>query len=124
MFPVLGDAEVTHTWGGPIGVPRDWCASAGLDRGTGLGWAGGYVGDGVATTNLAGRTLADLIAGRDTGLVSLPWVNHRSRRWEVEPLRWLGANTALRMLARADRVEARTGHPARSAGLAARLIGL
>jgi glycine/D-amino acid oxidase-like deaminating enzyme len=93
MFPVLGDAEVTHTWGGPIGVPRDWCASVGLDRGTGLGWAGGYVGDGVATTNLAGRTLADLIAGRDTSLVSLPWVNHRSRRWEVEPLRWLGART-------------------------------
>ena len=124
MFPVLGDTEVTHTWGGPIGVPRDWCASVGLDRGTGLGWAGGYVGDGVATTNLAGRTLADLIAGRDTSLVSLPWVNHRSRRWEVEPLRWLGANAALRVLARADRVEARTGHPARSAELAARLIGI
>jgi glycine/D-amino acid oxidase-like deaminating enzyme len=124
MFPVLGDTEVTHAWGGPIGVPRDWCASVGLDRGTGLGWAGGYVGDGVATTNLAGRTLADLIAGRDTSLVALPWVNHRSRRWEVEPLRWLGANAALRVLARADRVEARTGHQARSAELAARLIGI
>ena len=123
MFPVLGDTEVTHRWGGPIGVPRDWCASVGLDRGTGLGWAGGSVGDGVATTNLAGRTLADLIAGRDTSLVSLPWVNHRSRRWEVEPLRWLGTNAALRVLARADRVEARTGHPAHSAGLVARLIG-
>jgi glycine/D-amino acid oxidase-like deaminating enzyme len=124
MFPVLGDTEVTHTWGGPIGVPRDWCASVGLDRGTGLGWAGGYVGDGVATTNLAGRTLADLITGRDSSLVSLPWVNHRSPRWEVEPLRWLGTNATLRVLARADRVEARTGHPARSAGIVSRLIGI
>ncbi|HUK68091.1 MAG TPA: FAD-binding oxidoreductase [Streptosporangiaceae bacterium] len=123
MFPVLADAAVTHTWGGPLGVPRDWCASVGLDRSTGLGWAGGYVGDGVGTTNLAGRTLADLILRRDTSLVTLPWVNHSSRRWEVEPLRWLGMNGALRVMARADRVEARTGRPARSADLCSRLLG-
>jgi glycine/D-amino acid oxidase-like deaminating enzyme len=123
MFPVLGHPEVTHTWGGPLGVTRDWCAAASLDRGTGLGWAGGYVGDGVGTTNLAGRTLTDLILCRDTSLVTLPWVNHRSRRWEFEPLRWLGANGALRVMARADRVEARTGRPARSAELFGRLLG-
>jgi len=123
MFPVLDEAAVTHTWGGPLGIPRDWCASVGLDQGTGLGWAGGYVGDGVATTNLAGRTLTDLILRRDTDLVRLPWVNHRSRRWEIEPLRWLGANAALRAMTRSDRVEARTGRPARSASLLTRLIG-
>ena len=32
-----------------------------MDRETGLGWAGGYVGTGVSTTNLAGRTLRDLV---------------------------------------------------------------
>ena len=67
--------------------------SVGLDREQGLAWAGGYVGDGVATTNLAGRTLADLITGRDTDLTRLLWVGHRSRRWEPEPLRWLGIRT-------------------------------
>jgi glycine/D-amino acid oxidase-like deaminating enzyme len=82
LFPVLGDVAVTHGWGGPIGVPRDWCASVGLDRSTGLGWAGGYVGDGVATTNLAGRTLADLITGTDSEITRLPWVDHHSPRWE------------------------------------------
>ena len=50
------------------GVARSACprlvASVGLDRHTGIGWAGGYVGDGVTTTNLAGRTLADLVLGR------------------------------------------------------------
>ena len=61
LFPVLGRPG-THGWGGPLGVPRDWFASVGLDRATGIGWAGGYVGDGLATTNLAGRTLPDLVS--------------------------------------------------------------
>jgi glycine/D-amino acid oxidase-like deaminating enzyme len=123
LFPVLGDVTVTHGWGGPIGVPRDWCASAGLDRATGLGWAGGYVGDGVATTNLAGRTLADLITGTDTEITRLPWVGHRSPRWEPEPLRWLGINAGLQVMNWADRQEARTGRPSRAARVAGRLLG-
>ena len=123
LFPVLADFKVTHTWGGPLGVPRDWCASVGLDPATGLGWAGGYVGDGVATTNLAGRTLADLILGQDTPLTRLPWVGHRSPRWETEPLRWLGANAGLQLMSFADRQEARTGRPSRAADLFGRFLG-
>ena len=69
---------------------------------TGLAWAGGYVGDGVSTTNLAGRTLADLILSRDTELTALPWVNHRSPNWEPEPLRWLGVNAGLWAMSGAD----------------------
>ena len=61
LFPAARDAAITHRWGGPLGVPRDWFSSVGLDRSEGIAWAGGYVGDGVSTTNLAGRTLADLI---------------------------------------------------------------
>ena len=80
LFPVLDDVVITHTWGGPLGIARDWCASVGLDPATGIGWAGGYVGDGLSTTNLAGRTLADLITGSDTELTRLPWVGHRSPR--------------------------------------------
>jgi glycine/D-amino acid oxidase-like deaminating enzyme len=123
LFPVLGTARITHAWGGPIGVPRDWCASVGLDRSTGLGWAGGYVGDGVSTTNLAGRTLADLITGADTDLTRLPWVGHRSPHWEPEPLRWLGVNAGLQVMSWADRHEARTGRPARAAALVGRYLG-
>jgi glycine/D-amino acid oxidase-like deaminating enzyme len=133
LFPVLGHAvpddpaaggvAVAQAWGGPLGVPRDWCASAGLDRATGLGWAGGYVGDGVATTNLAGRTLTDLILGADTGLTRLPWVGHRSPDWEVEPLRWLGANAGLRAMSWADQREDSTGRPSLVARLAGRFLG-
>jgi glycine/D-amino acid oxidase-like deaminating enzyme len=117
LFPALEGVAITHTWGGPIGIARDWCASVGLDQATGVGWAGGYVGDGLSTTNLAGRTLADLITGTDSELTRLPWVGHRSPSWEPEPLRWLGVNAGLRMMTWADRAEARTGRPSRAAAV-------
>ncbi|MGN9774189.1 NAD(P)/FAD-dependent oxidoreductase [Micromonospora sp. H33] len=124
LFPVLGpDVLVTHTWGGPLGVARDWAASVGLDGASGLAWAGGYVGDGVGTSNLAGRTLADLIRGDDTDLTRLPWVNHRSPKWEPEPLRWLAVNTGLKIMQSADRAELRWHRPSRRAALFNRLLG-
>lgn len=123
LFPVLGDVPVTHAWGGPIGISRDWCASAGLDRSTGLGWAGGYVGDGVSTTNLAGRTLADLITGSDTEMTRLPWVGHRSPDWEAEPLRWLAMNAGLQVMSWADSQEAKSGRLSWAAGLMGRFLG-
>ena len=58
LFPVMSDFKVTHHWGGAIAAPRDWYSSAGLDRATGMAWAGGYIGDGVSATNLAGRAFA------------------------------------------------------------------
>jgi len=124
LLPQLADAGVgfTHAWGGPLGIARDWAASVGLDRSTGLAWAGGYVGDGVGTSNLAGRTLADLVLGRDSDLVSLPWVDHHSRRWEPEPLRWLGINAGLRAMQLADWEERRTQHPSVVARAMAPLI--
>jgi glycine/D-amino acid oxidase-like deaminating enzyme len=113
LFPTLDDVAFPFHWGGPLGVPRDWQCAVTLDRPAGLAVAGGYVGDGVATTNLAGRTLADLITGEASELVGLPWVDHRSRRWEPEPLRWLGINAALRLAARADAAESRPGRSPR-----------
>jgi len=123
LFPVLSDVAITHTWGGPIGIARDWCASVGLDPSTGIGWAGGYVGDGLSTTNLAGRTLADLITGKDSEVTRLPWVGHRSPRWEPEPLRWLGINAGLRAMTWADNAEARTGRQSRTASALGRFLG-
>jgi glycine/D-amino acid oxidase-like deaminating enzyme len=123
LFPVVADYEVTHEWGGALAIPRDWHASVGLDRQRGLAWAGGYVGDGVATTNLAGRTLAQLITSQDSDLMRLPWVGHSSRSWEPEPLRWLGVNGGRLLMTSADRAESRTGRPAKRAKAFARFIG-
>lgn len=107
LIPQIGAARITHRWGGPLAVPRDFTASVAFDPITGLARAGGYVGDGVAATNLAGRTLADLLVGRDTELTRLPWVDHVSRRWEPEPLRWAGVNAGRFLAATNDRYEAR-----------------
>ena len=119
LFPQTSSVAISHSWGGPLGVPRDWHASVRFDPRTRIGSAGGYVGDGLSTTNLAGRTLADLVTGTDSALTSLPWVGHRSPRWEVEPLRFLGANAGLLAMTAADAEESVTGRRS----LAARVMG-
>jgi len=107
MLPQIREVEIEQGWCGVLAVPRDWCATVDFDVRAGLGWAGGYVGHGVTSANLAGRTLADLVIGRDTGLTGLAWVGHRSRRWEPEPLRWIGVVGLHRAYAWADRHESR-----------------
>lgn len=105
MFPAAADVPIAQAWCGVLGVPRDWCATVDLDEQTGLGTAGGYVGSGLTTTNLAGRTLADLVLRRDTDLTHLPWVGRRVRPWEPEPLRWLGVQAMYMLYREADRRE-------------------
>jgi len=120
-FPVLEDARFTHAWGGPLAAPRDWMPTMSHDPASGVATARGYTGQGVATANLSGRTLADLILGRDTAITSLPTVNHEPRPWEPEPLRWLGARYVQRGLMRVDDRAERTGNPPTGKTLAERL---
>lgn len=106
LFPNLANVEITHHWGGPLGITRDWHPSLGVDVHTGLAWAGGYVGEGVAAAALAGRTLADLITDRSSTRTDLAWVHHHSRQWEPEPLRWVGINAMVQLTRFADHREA------------------
>ncbi len=123
-FPAAAGARIDHAWCGTLGVPRDWCASLGYDPATGMGFAGGYVGIGVSTSNLSGRVLCDLVLGRDSDLTRLAFVNRPTRRWEPEPLRWLGVRGMYAGLGIADRQEARPGAgPSKLAALAYRLAG-
>ncbi|MET9115801.1 FAD-dependent oxidoreductase [Streptomyces longwoodensis] len=126
FFPALAGVRVEHAWSGVLGVPRDWCATVTVDRATGLGWAGGYVGSGVATTNLAARTLRDLVlSDTPTDLTTLPWVHHKVRRWEPEPLRWLAVHTLYATYRTADHREEslRTQGTSRLAAAANRIAG-
>ncbi|WAM19186.1 NAD(P)/FAD-dependent oxidoreductase [Rhodococcus sp. JS3073] len=125
VFPHLSEVRVAHAWSGNLAVPRDWSASIQLDADTGLGWAGGYSGHGVATTNLAARTMRDLILGKQTSLTRAPWVGHISPNWEPEPIRWLGSRMVHRAFWLADRHEAKgratTSPIARAASRVARM---
>ncbi len=102
FFPVLAQHEISHRWGGALGIPRTWTPSVGLDRRAGLGWAGGYVGEGVGPANLAGRTLAELIVERDTHRTTLPLVGKPFPKWEPEPLRFVGYAALTRLAERLD----------------------
>ncbi len=109
MFPQLANYKITHRWGGALGVARDWMASVQLDPVSKLAQAGGYVGDGVGTSHLFGKTLAHLILGRRSIETELCFVNHVSPNWEIEPLRFIAARGAMIAAAIADQVEGTTG---------------
>ncbi|MDY6998668.1 MAG: FAD-binding oxidoreductase, partial [Actinomycetota bacterium] len=107
ILPQVAEVPIAHGWCGVLAVPRDWEATVDFDPATGLGAAGGYVGHGVTATNLAARTLAELALGRTSALTELPWVGHRSRNWEPEPLRWIGVRGMYLAYKAADWHEAR-----------------
>ena len=114
-FPQAASSKIDHAWCGVLGVPRDWCASVGFDQQSKIGWAGGYVGVGVSTTNLAARTLADLALNKTTDLTQLPWVNRTPKKWEHEPFRWIGIRAMYGILRYADHQERNQLTPARLA---------
>ena len=113
MFPVLEGSAFSHRWGGLMGVPTSWRPSVSFDRAAGFGTAGGYVGEGVGASNLAGRIMADLVLARDTDVTHLPWVDDACERWPHEPLRWLGAKAMTLLGNQADRVELSQGRPSK-----------
>ena len=125
LFPATLDCKIDFAWSGVLGVPRDWCAGVGYDQKTGLGWAGGYTGQGVAATNLAGRTLADLIQNKKSELTSMPWIDRKARKWEIEPFRWLGVQTIYAAYRKADKIESgrESDEEARVARIAALISG-
>jgi glycine/D-amino acid oxidase-like deaminating enzyme len=123
LFPTL-EGSITHRWGGPLAMPRDLSPSVLVDYSTGLASAGGYTGDGVVLSYVAANALADLITepGAETPYTQLPFVQRASKRWEIEPLRWLGINVGLALAAWADRVEEKKGKASRASHCLDRLF--
>lgn len=107
LFPQLKNVKITHSWGGNLGMSRHFKPHMLCDQANGIALSGGYGGEGVGASNLGGRTLADLILGRDTDLVRQPWVIAQRgldalRAWEPEPIRWLGYNAIIRSFVHED----------------------
>ncbi|WP_025854671.1 FAD-binding oxidoreductase [Pseudomonas sp. CHM02] len=109
LFPQLKNVKITHSWGGNLGMSRQFRPHMLCDHKTGIALSGGYGGEGVGATNLGGRTLADLILGHDTPLIHQPWVIRERglealKPWEPEPCRWLGYNAIIRSFVHEDQV--------------------
>ena len=111
FFPSLRGKHITHAWGGVMGVSRTLKPAVCFDTNTRFGWAGGFFGDGVGATNLAGRTMADLVLSRDTERSHALWVNPEgekalsARLWEPEPIRWVGVQTRAKLMDWTDNAE-------------------
>ncbi|MFZ9694017.1 MAG: NAD(P)/FAD-dependent oxidoreductase, partial [Candidatus Nanopelagicales bacterium] len=123
MFPSIGNVEITHQWAGVLGIFRDWYPRVSFEKETGFAYAGGYIGDGVGSSALAGKTLAHLISDTPTHLTELPWLNRPIRRWEIEPLRYLGISFGLNAMTFADYEEKITKRPSIIGKLMSPLIG-
>ncbi|MFM2277854.1 MAG: hypothetical protein RLZZ444_85 [Pseudomonadota bacterium] len=118
LFPQLAGVKITHGWGGNLGMTRRFRPFMLADRRSGIASAGGYGGEGVGASNLAGRTLADLILGEDSLLTRAPWairdksLDEALKVWEPEPFRWLGYSAVVNAFTWEDRVLANPKSPA------------
>jgi glycine/D-amino acid oxidase-like deaminating enzyme len=113
--------KFTHSWGGALGWSRDYMPTMTFDPRENLAMAGAYTGTGVATANLSGRLLADLITHQDTDLTRLPMATHQPRKWEPEPFRFLGVRYVQRGFAKLDEKAEHTGLPPTGKSLVERL---
>lgn len=109
LFPQLRNVELTHAWGGNLGMARRFRPHMIIDRNAGIALSGGYGGEGVGASNLGGRTLAALILGQDNELTRQPWVLGDAplknlSGWEPEPCRWLGYNAIIKSFVHEDKV--------------------
>ncbi|MDQ8046418.1 MAG: FAD-dependent oxidoreductase, partial [Patulibacter sp.] len=122
VWPQAQHVPIDHRWSGSLAVPRDWCASCGLDEATGRAWIGGYAGHGVGASFVLARSLAAQLRGVPDPVGPQPWTLHRARAWEPEPLRWLASQAIVKLLASADEIES-AGGTTRRAQLVHRFLG-
>jgi hypothetical protein len=94
----------------------------GFNPRTGVALAYGYSGEGVATANLSGRVLTDLLTGTNSELSRLPMTSHQPVPWEPEPLRSIGVNLVHRSRTKEIEQVERTGGYSEKPSLATRVF--
>ena len=120
LFPQLEGINFEYRWGGPVALTRRWQSYLNFDQSSGRAAIGGYVGDGVTLSYLAGKTLAQKINNIKT--LDLPFVDQKIGRWEPEPIRYLAVNAGFKATVAADIEERITNRPSLIANLVDPLI--
>jgi len=91
-FPQLEGVRFTHNWGGTLGITKDGMPSVGnLGDADNIFYAGAFNGEGVVMTQLAGRIVAERIAGEQTPLARLAMVDKEMPYIGPELVRNVGA---------------------------------
>jgi glycine/D-amino acid oxidase-like deaminating enzyme len=128
LVPALEGRRITHSWGGPIDVSPSHIPQIGSLDGSPVHYAFGFTGNGVGPSQLAGRTMAALAAGRADPVTELPIVGADAGAWvPPEPLAWLGGRVVRHALVRRERLaeEGRRADPVTRAICAApRALGM
>ena len=107
IFPQLRDVGFAYRWGGPVSVNLEMTPEIGFIGDERVIYATGYIGHGLSASHLAGRLIADLLAGEQTELTDFWIVNRKAIPWPGEPFSYLG-KAGVRLALRAwDRWEER-----------------
>ena len=101
-FPMWSDVRFAYAYGGCVAITGTFLPYVGT-LGGGVYYGYGYNGHGVAPSHTVGRTLADLVLGRDGEYTDLVFVDQKESRLPGEPLRYLGTRLTTALLERQDR---------------------
>ena len=94
LFPFLKGIKITHEWGGRLGITFDGLPSIGRRGKHGnIYYSGGYYGHGLAFSQLAGKMLAELMAGEKTELTDHFLINRSLFGVPSASITYLGANS-------------------------------
>ena len=119
MFPSLKHKKVDYKWGGAVSVNLDQTPEIAFIGNRDIIHASGCIGHGVSLTQLNGRLIADLIAGKDTDLTRF-WIVNRTAV-PMPPgnlLAYAGIKTITGVLHAVDRYEEQSLKPSKEAAAA------
>jgi glycine/D-amino acid oxidase-like deaminating enzyme len=125
LFPPARRLAIEWRWGGPVertqhGFP--WVGTLGPARNVHYGL--GYGGNGVAPSNLIGRTLASVALERDDDYASLPLVSDPPSYLPPEPFRFVAARAVRSAIERYEILEDAGRKPDSLSKLLRRGLGL
>jgi glycine/D-amino acid oxidase-like deaminating enzyme len=104
-FPQLEGRRIERAWGGPIDASPSHLPVISMGAGDRVATAFGYTGNGVAPSQMVGRTLASLALDRRDEASRLPLVDPSPTRVPPEPLRWIGGTAIRAALLRKESAE-------------------
>ncbi len=125
LFPASRDLAIEWRWGGPVertqhGFP--WVGT--LGRGRNVHYGIGYGGNGVAPSNLIGRTLASVTLERDDDYARSPLVSDPPSYLPPEPFRFVAARAMRSAIERYEVLEDEGRKPDPVSNLLRRGLGL